>query len=309
MPTSNNRQFSIPSSRNFLLRAIGVLAVLAATSLPIRANAQTSLLVVGPAESVDVASGVVQVLGQRVTVAAKTRLLVGAFNNSGMLASAGLRTLRQIEAGQMLAVWSEDGKVASDVYLSRVRSIPGASQIYLNGIVTAVDLSTGFATIGGTKIDLTALLFSGALDLQSGDRLQVLGTQPTPHGVILASDFAVLRTSGIGGTSTSGIGGTSVNGIGGTSVNGIGGTSVNGIGGTSVNGIGGTSVNGIGGTSVNGIGGTSTSGIGGTSVNGIGGTSTSGIGGTSVNGIGGTSVNGIGGTSTSGIGGTSSTSD
>jgi len=85
--------------------------------------------------------------------------------------------------GRMVAIWSEDGITASEIYVSRDRSVPGASQIYLNGAVSFVNQSTGFAVVGTARIDLTPALSGGLVDIAVGDRLQVVGTQPNPNGL------------------------------------------------------------------------------------------------------------------------------
>ena len=298
MTTKTQIQTSASRTNSLARRLQLIFAVLVVSAVSSLANAAGALLVVGPVESVDVPNASAVVLGQRVNFTSASRVAIGSTNGSSAVLPMSMRSFRFIELGRMVAIWSEDGITASEIYVSRDRSVPGASQIYLNGAVSFVNQSTGFAVVGTARIDLTPALSGGLVDIAVGDRLQVVGTQPNPNGVVVATVYSATRTSGIGGTSTNGIGGTSINGIGGTSVSGIGGTSTSGIGGTSTNGIGGTSVSGIGGTSTSGIGGTSTSGIGGTSTSGIGGTSTNGIGGTSTSGIGGTSTNGIGGTST-----------
>ncbi|MGH8314198.1 MAG: hypothetical protein ACRETU_03495, partial [Steroidobacterales bacterium] len=200
--------------------------VLAAAIFSMPSHAEPSLLVVGPAESTDVQSASVVVLGQRIGLTSKTKLIVSGANSSSTMVTAGAHAIRLVESGRMVAIWTEDGFTASAVFISNERSTPGASLLYLNGTVSYVNLSTGRAAIGATQIDLTSALFSGALELAVGDSLQVTGTQPNPRGLVVANSYAVIHLSGIGGTSVNGIGGTSVSGIGGTSVSGIGGTSV-----------------------------------------------------------------------------------
>ena len=217
-------------------RAMALVAMLLVASIAAtRVNAAESLLVVGPVESIDVSQGVLQVLGQTVRLTSQTRVYVGSLANSAHATRTTQRAIRTVDAGQMVAVWSSDGNAASVILISRERSVPGSTQVYVSGKVTSVDPLRGVATVGGTTIDLTSTLYRGPLEVSVGDALQVLGTQPLPNGVVLASNFS------IGGSSTSGIGGSSTNGIGGSSTNGIGGSSTNGIGGSSTSGIGGSS--------------------------------------------------------------------
>jgi hypothetical protein len=263
----------------------------------VQVNAADTLLVSGPVESIDFAQQSVVILGQPIRLSSRTSYFVGSVENAASASRVDQRAVRLFGGGRVVAVWSNDGTNATAVLISRERFVPGSTQVFLAGVVTAVDQSRGYATVGHTQVDLTAALYRGSLDVSTGDTLRVIGTQPVPAGVIVGSDFEVVRLNGIGGSSTSGIGGSSTSGIGGSSTSGIGGSSTSGIGGSSTSGIGGSSTSGIGGSSTSGIGGSSTSGIGGSSTSGIGGSSTSGIGGSSTSGIGGSSTSGIGGSS------------
>src|SRR6185437_3400799 len=259
------------------------------------------------------AAGELEVLGVVETSAASGLVVSG---QTVRLTTSALQAALPAK-GALVAVYGSllaDGTIsASQVSEVGQAYVPGATTLYIRGVVKSVNASVGRAQVGSLSIDYTAALYeSSDAGIKPGSVVEFSGLQSSASTLFASR----VSASGIGGTNhANGIGGTNVvaNGIGGTNVaaNGIGGTNAvaNGIGGTNrANGIGGTNVtaNGIGGTNAvaNGIGGTNrANGIGGTNVtaNGIGGTNVTanGIGGTNVsaNGIGGTNrANGIGGT-------------
>ena len=206
---------------NPLVRSCAIaVTLLVSAVLPAAAVAAESLLVSGPVESVDSAHQTVVILGQSVRLSAQTRLYFGSLGDSKNAVRVDQRIRRLLDAGRLVAVWSIDGTSAGTVLISGDRFVPGSTPVYLTGVVTVVDQLRGYAAVGNAQIDLTAALYQGSLDLAVGDTVQVLGTQPAPAGVILASDYRVVRPSGIGGSSTSGIGGSSTSGIGGSSTSG-----------------------------------------------------------------------------------------
>ncbi|MBX5463799.1 MAG: hypothetical protein IRZ28_22265, partial [Steroidobacteraceae bacterium] len=119
---------------------------------------------------------------------------------------------------------------------------PGATQLFVAGVVKSIDRS-GKARIGALSVDITPTLGSLGSSVHPGDAIEVLGIQPVPGGVFVATAIAPARDR----DSTDGVGGTGLNGVGGTGLNGVGGTGLNGVGGTGLNGVGGTGLNGVGG--------------------------------------------------------------
>jgi len=280
--------------------------------------------VLGPVEAIATNGSSVTVLGQT--------FLVPGSNGSASRLSVGQYVF---VSGQKLAT----GELyAAKVQRSKFSYVPGASEVFLTGVISQADSTTAFVKIGGANVYVAEATLVFAPNLAVGDSVEIAGSQAQPLGPVWATEIRVLKsasTEGIQGTgvSTSGIQGTgiSTSGIQGTgaSTSGIQGTGVStsGIQGTGRStgkqGIQGTGATTSGiqgtGTSTLGIQGTgiSTSGIQGTGVStsGIQGTgiSTSGIQGTgiSTSGIQGTGVStsGIQGTgiSTSGIQGTGTT--
>jgi hypothetical protein len=278
-----------------------------------------------------VAGGGITVLGQHILIQPSTALSVSSSHVAIQNAST---LLGQI--GTLVAVYGQansDGSIrASEIDLQPTPYVPGATTVYLRGVVSDSNSAIAKVRVGTLLVDYSAALHQ-PLDapLHAGAVVEFTGIQVST-GSVYASNLRTIQ--GIGGTDAAslGIGGTDnavkALGIGGTDVAtlGIGGTdkavSALGIGGTDIaikaKGIGGTD------TATLGIGGTDKAvralGIGGTDLaikaKGIGGTDavTLGIGGTDkavrALGIGGTDLaikaKGIGGTdaATLGIGGT-----
>jgi hypothetical protein len=255
-------------------------------------------IAIGTVDSFDSSSATAVVLGQRLNIGSAT-LIAGTKSYS---AAKGVRLLTPGAVVWVDGEFKQNGtaRVSSLTVLPDL-NVPGATQVFVAGVVKAVD-RTGKVTIGSLKVDMTPALATAHV----GDFVEVLGTQPAAGGVLVASAVAPLRAQGVGGTGLNGVGGTGLNGVGGTGLNGVGGTGLNGVGGTGLNGVGGTGLNGVGGTGLNGVGGTGLNGVGGTGLNGVGGTglTTKGVGGTGLNGVGGTGLNGVGGTGLNGVGGT-----
>src|SRR4029077_16933845 len=199
------------------------------------------LLVVGPVEAIDQAAKTAVVLGQRVLVADANPLALG-------------------ETAAVFGTARADGSIVAAAIQSRGPYVPGASAVFISGVVQKSEPSVGQVTIGGLSIDLTPSMSRGIVSPAEGTRFEVSGTQPVSRGIVISG------ISG-GGAAVSGIsgGGIHANGIsgGGAAVSGIsgGGIHANGIsgGGATVSGIigGGHHTHGIsgGGAAVSGISG------------------------------------------------------
>jgi hypothetical protein len=209
------------------------------------------LLVVGPVEAIDQAAKTAVVLGQRVLVADANHLALG-------------------ETAAVFGTARADGSIVAAAIQSRGPYVPGASAVFISGVVQKSEPSVGQVTIGGLSIDLTPSMSRGIVSPAEGTRFEVSGTQPVSRGIVISGisggGAAVSGISG-GGGALGGIsgGGIHANGIsgGGAAVSGIsgGGIHANGIsgGGAAVSGIsgGGIHANGIsgGGAAVSGISG------------------------------------------------------
>ena len=241
-----------------------------------------ALAVIGPVESVNVQHGVATVLGQTVITAAAGRLTVG-------------------EAVSVYGKINKDGSITAQSIIADGLYVPGATKIYLSGVVQKYDSATGQAVVSGIKMDLTPLMSSGTISLSKGSTIDISGTQPASNGLVLVSGITGSATTGITGSAASGITGSAANGITGSAANGITGSAANGITGSAANGITGSAANGITGSAANGITGSAANGITGSAANGITGSAANGITGSAANGITGSAANGITGSAANGI--------
>jgi len=243
------------------LVVVSLLASAAASAGVTGVDRGPELLVIGPVETVDLANRSATILGQHV------------------------HTTAVLAVGDSVAVFglaNRDGSIEAVSVQPRGLYIPGASAIFINGVVQQAQSALGRVVLNGLTVDLTAAMSHGTVAPALGSKLAIYGTQPVSRGLVLVNGIAGTGAdvNGIAGTGSgvSGIAGTgsSVSGIAGTgaSVSGIAGTGarVSGIAGTGagVSGIAGTgsSVSGIAGTGarVSGIAGT------GSNVSGIAGT-------------------------------------
>jgi hypothetical protein len=215
-------------------------------------------------------ASVLTVAGQTVQVSAGTKVLTASGSSAASLPAKGA----------MVAVYgslNSDGTIAaSQIRVLNESYVPGATSIYVHGVVTAVNTVLATAKVGSLSIDYSASLYdssaqsiqvnsvAGFTGVQTGGAAATLFASKVVPAGIAGGDKATLTPSGIAGGDKAAV---SVNGIAGgdkaaVSVNGIAGgdkaaVSVNGIAGgdkaaLSVNGIAGgdkaaLSVNGIAG--------------------------------------------------------------
>src|SRR5262245_26158809 len=158
------------------------------TSLFVAAASFSSLasadpLAIGTIEKIDRANATITVLGQKYSVGSAKLI-------------AGKKSFSAITGAQLLSpeavVWidcelTRDGKAkVATVNVLPERNVPGATQVYVTGVVSSVSL-TGKVKIGSLTIDTTPIV--GA-SLKAGDTAEFLGTQPVPNGVFVASSLA-----------------------------------------------------------------------------------------------------------------------
>ena len=147
------------------------LACFAMASAAIHASAASSaysLLLSGPAESVDAATSTVVVLGHRILLKNVSKISLGhTLNVFGIVAANGSLRAKKVQDTASYA-WS--GK-----------------QVQLTGAVAGIDRARGLLLIGNAAVDYTSLLAQPRFVPPSvGDILQVHGTQPAGHGLVLA---------------------------------------------------------------------------------------------------------------------------
>ena len=164
--------------------------------------------VLGPVEAVSANGSFVTVLGQTCLLPA---------NRSGSSVSVGQYVF---VSGQRRASGEID---ATKIQGAKVRYVPGASEVFLTGVISEADSSIAIVKIGGANIYIAEATFVFAPNVGVGDSVEIAGSQAQPLGPIWATEIRVLSSAqGIQGTgaSTSGIQGTgiSTSGIQGTGV-------------------------------------------------------------------------------------------
>ncbi len=100
--------------------------------------------VLGPVDSVDVATRSLVVLGQRVSCTAGTRFGEGL--------ATGLDGLR---SGDLVQVWGEAGGVATPAVATRIDRRPQAASRIVRGVLRSVDPVLGTATVGQLNLRFT----------------------------------------------------------------------------------------------------------------------------------------------------------
>ncbi|MGI9249246.1 MAG: hypothetical protein ACR2QI_09545, partial [Woeseiaceae bacterium] len=73
---------------------------------------------------------------------------------------------------------------ADDVSISAESYVPGATDVFVTGMLSSVDLANGTAQMGGLTIDYTSSL--GSSGAPSGVMWSFSGTQPAALGVMLS---------------------------------------------------------------------------------------------------------------------------
>jgi hypothetical protein len=122
--------------------------------------------------------------------------------------------------------------------------VPGASHVYLRGVVSEVRANVGLVSISGAYVVATYQLPS------KGSVVEVVGIQPVIGGVVLPSELIPLSNNSIGTGINSSIG-TGVNSSIGTGINGSISTAINSSIGTGINSSIGTGINSSIGTGIN----------------------------------------------------------
>ena len=171
--------------------------VLLAGSTVFAGDAQAGALAVGPVQQVNVKSSTLVVLGQTYHLSPSAQIK----------ATGSAVTLGSLTPGVLVVVnGTESPRGAVDVQnvvaLSQ-RDVPGATQLLVTGIVSAVS-DVGTIRIGSLSVDINATLTSDAPASSVGELVQVVGTQPASGGIFLATGIdGSGATKGIDGSGTS----------------------------------------------------------------------------------------------------------
>ena len=170
--------------------------------------------VLGPVDQVERDVSSITVLGQTYAVPASAAVVI---NSKRYAAADSLRLIRLGTYVSVAGTENEDGQlVAQEILVSRREYVPGASDVFVSGLVKAYDGSTGIALIGALRIDTTVSLGSNSSPAVGvGSRIEVFGRQAVPGGVLWTFGLEVI--SSVEAESISGTGSSlqSISGTGG----------------------------------------------------------------------------------------------
>jgi hypothetical protein len=264
-------------------RLAGTFAVFALCCASAVSQAK-EIQVIGPVEKVQSRSSSLTVLGQTFVSA---RAITGRDGRVGGIA-----------VGDYVSITGEIVKgtlVARTIVTLAAPYVPGASEVLFRGPV-AYAKATGLATAGGLQILLSQATSNSALNIESGDSIEVLGIQALPGGPVWASEIRIepIGSAGTDSLSIQGTGLLSIQGTGTQSIQGTGTQSIQGTGTRSIQGTGTKSIQGTGVQSIQGTGALSIQGTGALSIQGTGKLSIQGTGKQSIQGTGVRSIQGTG---------------
>ena len=126
----------------------------------------------GPVDRIDMVNGVFESMGQIVMA------------SDGMLAGMKVGDYVSVEGSVVSPGWL----YADDVAVSGTSYVPGATEVFVTGMLTSVDEAAGTAKLGDLTIDYTSSLGNG--DAPAGSMWSFSGIRPRDGGVMV-SDWTV----------------------------------------------------------------------------------------------------------------------
>jgi hypothetical protein len=113
----------------------------------------------------------------------------------GQVVMASKDMLIAMRVGDFVTV---DGSVVSPGWLyadaiavSDIAYVPGATKVFVSGMLSEIDVSTGTARLGDLTIDYTASLAIGRAP--SGSMWAFAGTRPQSGGVLMSDQSGAVR--------------------------------------------------------------------------------------------------------------------
>ena len=143
----------------------------------------SSMEVLGPVQSVDVAHHIIRIDGQAIAFNANTAVSYdNAVVNRGAMAA-----ISSAKPGDLMAAYGDFGRPATSIKFLSAEYVPGAAKIFVRGRVTALDTSIGQAKINGLTFDYTPAMSNPYFkNLRLGEIVEISGIQPVLDGVLLA---------------------------------------------------------------------------------------------------------------------------
>ncbi|TDJ35080.1 MAG: hypothetical protein E2O61_09420 [Gammaproteobacteria bacterium] len=116
--------------------------------------------------------------------------LEGVFASMGQSVMATPEMLNALNVGDLVTVHgsiSGPGWLYADsVTVSAEQYVAGATEVFVSGILSSIDVSTGTAMLGSLTVDYTSSLGSG--QMPAGAVWSFRGTQPVSRGVMLSDE-------------------------------------------------------------------------------------------------------------------------
>jgi hypothetical protein len=113
----------------------------------------------------------------------------------GQIVMASREALAGMRVGDFVSVQgsvvSPGWLYADGVSVSDTTYVPGATQVFVTGMLSSVDRASGIARMGGLTIDYTSSLGSNAAP--SGAMWSFSGTRPVSGGVMISDQSGGLR--------------------------------------------------------------------------------------------------------------------
>ena len=152
-----------------------------------------ALLLIGPVEAVNSIQTRAVVLGQKIAIAPSEGVAVG-------------------NAVAVYGTESADGTITATKVVSKGLYVPGATSVFLVGVVQRLQPAVGRIVVNGLTVDLTSVMANGTVAVALGSTVEISGTQPVSNGLLMpngisGSGKALTGISGSGAT-PSGISGS-----------------------------------------------------------------------------------------------------
>ena len=113
---------------------------------------------------------------------------LGSFSSLGQSIMTSDEMLNQLNIGDLVSV---QGSVAGpgwlyadSITISADQYVAGATEVFVTGILSSIDASTGAATLGDLQVDYTSSLSTGSMP--AGILWSFRGTQPGNRGMMLS---------------------------------------------------------------------------------------------------------------------------
>ena len=155
------------------------------------AHAQETV-VLGPVEQVNLGESSLTVLGQTFELTPAVAVTIGA---KRLKASDALQVVHPGTYISVVGTDSSSGRpIAKEILVSRRPYVPGANDVFISGLVTAYDTSTGQAKVGNLQVDVTSMFASNSsFAIAVGSRIEVFGRQAIAGGVVWANEFKLVN--------------------------------------------------------------------------------------------------------------------